>query len=426
MRTKILICLCFALLMLSFVSCGRSDSAIDNVNDLHEEPQAVDIDEIIQPTESTEPILFPKYHDIESAEIEEIQSGCQEIAMLCNDLMVNGEKETSSYFPYDATLTQSAIDDVEALLSEAGYPVLNSDSKYPEYLENSDGLRHFFELADKGESTKHSIVSVSSRNSISYITFQYADGTMYYINAATTWDEEGKFTLSDSYKMEMMDWGMTYNGYFYYQIYPLDRHWDACMSIRLEPIDIELYDLCAEYLAPVGYPSSVFTLDWDKSNYEDICFNDLFEALYRERYDDYVYTDNYEYYSDMQCSLIPAEIFENTILPYFEIPLDEFRVSTLYMRESNTYPWQKLNCSNIIYCPTLIPEVVERRDNEDGTFTIVVDVLCFDYKCFPMFTHEITIRPNGDDGFHYVANQVTYESEQGVPATTPRLEAQRK
>ena len=96
------------------------------------------------------------------------------------------------------------------------------------------------------------------------------------------------------------------------------------------------------------------------------------------------------------------------------------------MSESNTYPWQALNGSNIIYCPTLTPEVVERRDNEDGTFTIVVDVLCFDYKCFPMFTHEITIRPDGDGGFHYVANLVTYESEQGVPATAPRLKAQRK
>ena len=128
----------------------------------------------------------------------------------------------------------------------------------------------------------------------------------------------------------------------------------------------------------------------------------------------------------MQCSLIPAEIFEKTILPYYDIPLDEFRASALYQRESDAYPWQTLNGSNIIYCPTLTPEVVARRENEDGTFTIVVDVLCFDYKCFPMFTHEITIRPDGDGGFHYVANRVTYVSEQGVPATTPRLKAQRK
>ena len=426
MRTKTLICLCVAALMLSFSSCGRSDGAIKNVSSLQEEPQAAVVGEMNQPTDSTESILFPKYHDIENSEIEEIQNQCKEIALLCNDLMVNGEKENQPYSPYETTLTQSAIDGVEALLSEAGYPVLNSDSKYPVYLENSNGLRQFIEMAKKGENARHRIVSVSSHNSVSCLTFQYEDGTMYYINAAITWNEEGKFTLSDPYKTEMLDWGMTYNGYFYYQVYPLDRHWDACMSIRLEPINIELYDLYAEYLAPVGYPSSVFTLDWDKSNHEVICFNDLFEALYRERYKDHVYPDHYEYDSNMQCSLIPAEIFEDSILPYFEIPLDEFRASTLYMRESNTYPWQTLNGSNIIYCPTLTPDVVERRENEDGTFTIVVDVLCFDYKCFPMFTHEITIRPDGEGGFHYIANRITYESEQGVPATTPRLKAQRK
>ena len=421
-----MLCLCAAVGMLAFVGCGRSDNAADEVNALHEEPQAEAVDVIIQPTDSTESILFPKYRDIESSEIEAIQNQCQEIALLCNDLMVNGESEESIYFPYERVLTQGAVDDVETLLIEAGYPVLNTDGKYPVYLENSNGLRQFLEMANKGGDARHSIVSVSPHNSVSCITFRFEDGTMYCINAAATWDEEGNCTLSDPYQAEMIDWGMTYNGYFYYQLYPLDRHWDACTSIRIEPIDTELYDLYAEYLAPVGYPSSVFTMDWDRSNYDVLCFNDLFEALYRARCKDHVYTDDYEYDTEMQCSLIPAEIFENTILPYFEIPLDEFRASALYMPERNAYPWQTLNGSNIIYCPTLTPEAVERRENEDGTFTIVVDVLCFDYKCFPMFTHEITIRPNGDGGFHYVANRVTYVSERGVPDTTPRLRAQRR
>lgn len=401
-------------------------TVVDITNDLYEEPQALTVDEIIQPTESAETIQFPKYHDIEDAEVEEIRSKCQDIALLCNDLMVNGEKETSPYLLYNMTLTQSAIDDVEILLSEAGYPVLNSDSKYPEYLENSDGLKHFLELADKGENAQQSIIRVTSYNSIYYITFQYTDNIMYYINVTITWDEDRKFTISNPYKMEIIDWGLTYNSYFYYQIHPFDRHWSTRISIRLEQTDIELYDLYAEYLTPIGYPSSVFTLDWDKSNYKNICFNDLFEVLYRERYDDLVYSDNYEYYSDMQCSLIPADIFENTILPYFEITLEEFRASALYLGDYNAYPWQELNLSNVIYCPMLTPEVVERRNNKDGTFTIVVDVLCFDYECFPMFTHEITINPNTDRGFQYMANQVTYVDEHGVPDTTPRLAAQVK
>lgn len=432
MRTKIMICLCFALLMSSLVSCGTKSSVADDINDPsvpydpepYAEQQISTIEEYIQPEENAEQSSLPKYYDVDDSDIAEIQSKCHEIALLCNDLMVNGESETSLYFPYDTTLTQSAVDDVEALLAEAGYPVLNSDSKYPEYLENSDGLKHFFELADSGENARQSIINVSSYNSIYYLTFQYEDNTLYYINTAIMWDEDGNSTIADPYKMETIDWGMT-NGYFYYQMYRVDSHWDACSSIRLEPTDKELYDLYAEYLTPVGYPSRVFTLDWDKSSYENICFNDLFEALYMERYGDYVYNTDYEYYSDMQCSLIPADIFESTILPHFNISLDEFRTLTLYMQESNSYPWQMLNCSNIIYCPALTPEVVERRDNGDGTFTIVVDVLCFDYKYFPYFTHEITIKPTSDGGFQYVSNQITYACEHGVPDTTPRLVAQR-
>ena len=84
-----MICLCAAVLMLSFVSCGRSDNAIDDGNALHEAPQAAAIDELIQPTDSAEPILFPKYRDMETSEIKEIQNQCQEIAQLCNDLMIS-------------------------------------------------------------------------------------------------------------------------------------------------------------------------------------------------------------------------------------------------------------------------------------------------------------------------------------------------
>lgn len=420
-RAKCIVCIFYIVLALLLDSCGTKEIADDPQK---EEPST--FTEINQPTESTEWVLYPIRCDVGSHEAEEIQSKCYEIALLCNDLMANGETETSIYFPYDTALTQSAIDTVEQLLADAGYPVMNSDSIYPEYLENSDGLKHFWELANKGENGQQCIITVSSNNAIYYYTFQYSDGKMYSINASIAWDEDGQFTISEPYKIELLDWGMTYNGYFYYQSLPLDRHWTACLPIRLEPTDKSTYDLYEKFLTPVGYPSSVFTLDWDESNYENICFNDLLEPLYREQYNDFVYANEYEYYPDLKSCLIPASIFESTILPHFDISLEEFRISTLYLSDKNAYPWQEPNCSNLLYCPTLTPEVIECRDNEDGTFTMVVEVLCFDYKCFPMFTHEITIRPGSDDGFKYVANQITFVGEEGVPDTTPRLEAQRK
>lgn len=420
-RAKYIVCIFCIITTLLLAGCRPKELVIEPRNE--DSSASAEID---QPPESSEWISYPIRCDVNSREAEEIQSKCYEIALLCNDLMVNSKTGASFNFPYDEVLTQSQIDTVEQLLADAGYPVMNSDRIYPEYLENSDELKRFLELADKGKRGQQDIITVSSNNTIYYYTFQYSDGKMYLINVSIIWGVDGHYTVSAPYKIELLDWGMTYNGYFYYQSLPLNRHWTACLSIRLEPINKELYDLYTKYLALVGYPSSVFTLNWDKSNYGNICFNDLFEVFYKEQHDDLICSDHYEYYPDMQCSLIPADDFESTILPYFEISIDTFRASTLYMCGSNTYPWQEPNYSNIIYCPMLTPEVIGRRDHADGSFTIVVDVLCFDSKRFPMFTHEITIKPNADGGFHYIANQVTYEDEQGVPATTPRLEAQRK
>ena len=411
------IALLFFVLLITFLAgCNKTEDRSDT----------------LQNTETSNPTnnqsadsLLPQYFNIDPTTSEKLHLKCEEIAALCNELMKTGERETKRTFPNDTILTQAAIDDVEDLLAKSGYPVINSDSVYPEYLENSDGIEHFFKLADSGRTAEESLISVSLYNTISYCTFQYDGDEMYYLSTLITWDENGNYEISDTSKQKMIDWGMTYNGYFYYQIYPLDRHWNACSSIRLQPVDKELYDLYVKYLSPANYPSCVFTKDWDKQSYKNICFNDLFESFYRTKYDDFVYAKDYPQHADMSCSLIPASIFEDTIFPYFDISLEEFRTLTLYMEDTNSYPWQELNCSNVIYCPWLTPEVTGKRDNGDGTFTIAVDVLCFDYKCFPRFTHEITIRANSDGTFQYIANRVTYTDEHGVPDTTPRLIEQR-
>ncbi|MCI7351784.1 MAG: DUF6070 family protein [Ruminococcus sp.] len=371
------------------------------------------------------PFPYSQRMDVDAQTKGKLQSECEEIALLCNDLIVNGEKETLQSFPYDTILTQTAIDEVESLLSEFGYAVINSDSVYPEYLENSNGLKRFYELANEGEKSEQSLALVSENRTIYYFTFRYDGEKMYHIITSIIWDENGEYNISAPAMNQLIDWGMTYNECFYYQIYPLDLHWSACSFIRLQSADKDLYDLYAKYLSPVGYPSSVFTKNWDRQSYKEICFNDLFEPLYTAVYGDYVYSDDYERCTDMSCRLIPANIFEDTILRYFDISLEEFRALSLYTSDSNSYPWQECNPYNVIYCPKLTPEVREKRDNEDGTITLVVDVLCFDYKCFPRFTHEITINPINEVSFQYIENHITYTDEHGVPDTTPRLAAQR-
>ena len=191
--------------------------------------------------------------------------------------------------------------------------------------------------------------------------------------------------------------------------------------------DKELYDLNAKYILPVGYHNvNLFLCDWDTSDYGDLCFNDLFEWLYKLKHNDYVYARDYvqedePYY---HCC-IPAEEFEGIILPYFEISLAEFKERALYNAEKDIYPWQDLNCSNIAYYPTVIPEITEATENKDGSITLKVKVMCLDNKTDCLFSHEVTVMPSDNGGFKYLGNKVTYESQIELPSGEPRIPAQR-
>lgn len=432
MKTKYTIYLCCIFLSLLLFGCGTEEAPqgnkpVDTHDNIYNEiTQSLPTPQLTE--KDAERFMYPRRYAMDHEEIIEIQDKCQKIALLCDELMKNAETETQIYFPYDTTLTQNTIDDVEALLAEAGYSVLNTDSTYPSFIENSYGFEPFMDEVNNGKDTQQELLTVSSYSRINYSVFQYLDGAAYHLNAVIAWDENGDYSISEPYKEEVLDWGTTYGGYFYYQIYPMDPHWIAHISMRLQPTDKELFDLNAKYIQPIGYQcTNIFLIDWDSSNFNNMCFNDVFEFLYHMKYGERVDATAFEHSTDMNCALIPADIFESTILPHFDISLEEFRKATLYRADSNTYPWQTINCSNLTYFPALTTEVTEYRENADGTFTLVVDVLCFDAKCFPLFTHEVTIKPDSNGGFQYIANKLTYTTtEHSLPNAAPRLAEQRK
>lgn len=422
MKNKYIPLLCCLLAAALLSGCGNSGASADSGHKALSDTSGRGISQI---RETEPPPLIPEYYAVEGSEAEEIRDVCEELALLCNELIANGETEITVDYQHEPVLTQSTIDKVEALLAKNGYPVINSDSVYPEYLENSAGLAGFFESADRGEDIQQSVIYVSRYKSIIYTEFQYSDSAPYYINATIAWDENGSFSISEPYKMNVMDWGITEGKFFYYQIYPHNRHWTACTPIRLGPVDENLYDLYWEYIKPIGYSGcNIFLLDWNSSDYGKLCFNDLFEFLYFCKWGKQVDKDEYEYFTDMQCRLIPADVFEATVLPYFEITLDEFREASSYLEDKNAYPWQEINASNVVYYPEITPEITGCRKNPDGSLTLSVDVFCFDKGPSLIFTHEATIKEAPSGGIQYVGNAVTRIGEYSLPNAVPRLEVQ--
>ena len=50
--------------------------------------------------------------------------------------------------------------------------------------------------------------------------------------------------------------------------------------------------------------------------------------------------------------------------------------------------------------------------------------MCLDMKADPLFTHEVTIRTDGNKDFQYIANEITYTGDYELPDSKPRMSVQ--
>ena len=378
---------------------------------------------ILLPADSNELDSVQKVTEEEKAAIE---SEVLKISNIYRAIYLNAEKVASPYFGID-NIGQKDIDEIENVLISEGYPIINSDSIYPDYLENPDGVYTFWENVKNQKDAETTIRSISTSGSLSYRCFQFLDGKASCLLAGADWNENNEIEVNYVEKREILNWDMTYEQDFYYQDVYLDRHWEATKLIRLHPVNKELYDLTLKYIMPIGYHNvNLFLLNWNADNYGNLCFNDLFDCLYRVENDEYLYADDYPYYTEpYNHSAIPAQLFEDTILPYFDITIEEFRERALYDAQSNTYPWQDISCDNILYYPSLIPEVTDCIKVDENTIKLIVNVMCLDKQTDNLFIHEVTIRTLSDGKFKYIGNEITYTGDIEIPSAQARIPVQR-
>ena len=184
-----------------------------------------------------------------------------------------------------------------------------------------------------------------------------------------------------------------------------------------------------KYLLPVTYlNNNLFVTNWNQDNFGNLSFNDTFEYFYYLKTGNHFDVKNFETVKDTSFyyTKIPSKLFEDTVKPYFDISLENFRKLSLYDSKNGFYPWQEVGCDNAPIYPDIQPEVVRKQDNNDGTFTLTVNVRCNDFKTDKLFTHKLKIRPLPNGNFQYLGNKITYKSEHEMPSDRPRLQSRRK
>ena len=335
-----------------------------------------------------------------------LKSELSEIAKICEELYMAEQAEGYS---------RETIDAVEARLTETGYTTVDTDAVYPDYLANPEGLRRFC----AGEKDTQTVIHVSEDGGFWYTFFVRKKGQTLCVLTKIGWDGEGRACVETCetlpvYEMELADWDVVY-----YRLYPdNDPHYIDYNQLRLTPVDRELYDLNREYIRPVGYQMvNLFLCDWQEGDWGDLSFNDLFEYLYEkdrgERFE----------WGGLSELMLPAELFESTVLPYFPISLEDFRKASGYDAEVDTYPWRPMFGDDLTSWkyPICEPEVVGQTQNSDGTLTLTVQVYSPELKTDRLFTHAVTVRPLENGGFQYTANRITDVSDRGLPPAMPRF-----
>lgn len=313
-----------------------------------------------------------------------------------------------------------SADSLEERLIGAGFATVDSDAIYPSYLANADGVRDFA----AGRSST-SVLQAGKNGGFVHMFFARGDED-FLILTEVSQHSQGSFYVSACetlplYETELADWDI-----FYYRLYPEnDPHYIDYNQLRLTPVDRELYDLTREYILPVGYQMvNLFLCDWQEGNWGDLAFSDVFEYLYERNTGDPLPWQDFPVHPDSHYRLIPAQLFEDTVLPYFRVSREYLRKACQYDSAADAYPWRPVHGDDLTTWeyPYREPQVTDCQENSDGTITLKVQVYSAEVKTNNLFSHEVTLRPFADGGFQYVANRISYTSSYGLPPAMARFE----
>ena len=177
----------------------------------------------------------------------------------------------------------------------------------------------------------------------------------------------------------------------------------------------ELSKKCVRQLGYQG--NNLLCSNWDINHMKKIDFNGLYEYLYAMKYKKNFNEKRYQ-------NGIPKEEFEQLIMEYMPVSVEEIQKYAVYNKKKKTYDWMRLGCFN--YAPnffgTSIPEVTNIKHNPNGTKTLTVDAVCEMVLCNEaVITHELTVKFAKDGSFKYLGNKILNNGIEEIPTYQYRI-----
>ena len=357
---------------------------------------------------------------IDNTEKEEAEVDCKKIMDLISDLYINAYKGSAS----NVVIPDQTIYRMIEKVKETRCPVTTNKAYFS--MENHKKLEDFLNDSLAGKCGFIVTYEIHSDGGVGRKKYIF-DGTyMYVLSAKVSWNDDDKPSMVYIVYNRIKEWRYTGKGWFCYKVCvpeppEVTETVDGSCLIRVKPISEENREISEKCVFGLGYQgNNLLCSDWDINCMENLDYNGMYEYLYAMKYQEQFHSENYP-------NGIPKDEFESLIMEYLPVTAEQIQKYAVFDERNQTYVWVRLGCLN--YTPTFfgtaIPEVIDVKENDDGTVILTVDAVCEMVLCDDaVITHMLTIRFLEDGSFQYLGNKILNDGIKNIPDYQYRIHAE--
>ncbi len=348
------------------------------------------------------------YIDMEEDEKQSVRNRMSGLGVLCKDAYIHADKGGASNVVLDEEAVHAMIETAAA----QGWAV--TCGSYDHNMLNYEDVDRALKGAAEGDTLQTEFYEITTSGYFRYFRLSAEDRELNVIYANAAYNDNMDLQIRQLEKFRVYDWEYTEKGWLIWEkALSKNQEMDMHSFFRILPLDEKCRELCDQYILPVSYfCNNLFLTDWDAGSMEKIEFNDLYDFLYEMKYG--------EKLDEEAADGIPKAQFEEVVLTYFDISVEQLEKYAHYDAAGGIYPWEPVNAWNRVRQVQPFPEVVRCEENQDGTLTLYVEGILIVAGDDCAFRHRVTMRER-DGGWVYVANDIDEDSG-NAPGYRPRRE----
>ena len=364
-----------------------------------------------------------EYNSIEKADatlVAEVKDTVNAAADACRDIFADADKGEG----INVDLSNETVAKMVEAIGAAGIPAIDSNGRC--------NMAAYEIMDDFGRSIyvssaliRGTYVTVYPDGHLSAFCLIRESGTWYLIGISGDWETGNRFRTFSEGRYSVGGVSYTEKGWLIYSRNTTDfddnqkANTDAYTMVRVLPYDANCRYLASAYVKPVGYlENNLFTTNWSSANLGPVDFNSLYAYLFgmyrgTDMLSSYNVRSYYKAVGGTRLYLVPTAEFEEIVQNWFDIDSATLKNISDYSSKYGGYFFLGYNRDYYNVIPrTPTPEVVEYRNNPDGSITMTVDAVNPWYGTDCAFRHILTVMPT-KTGFRYVSNELV-ESEDNI------------